>query len=323
MTGLPSLRDIAIRDARTTIKQIYGVKQEYLNTSSTRKSKLDKNELPEKVNTNFTNTLLHEMLILAKQKRTCEIEKPKSKPLYLTLYEEAVKSIEQEKTIDPFLTLSLYSNLCKDHFNIFETNDRRLKFRTPTKKLIHNHICKVYPPVSKDCSTIDDLRKKCLVCGINNSCSSIKCCIKGCNFGAHLLCLNILKKLESFKFECDSFMCNSILQEDKILHLKQHQINSYIKNAASSHSIPAKRRKFCHLPKQIKRKRFLNEDCFCNICNDYYPLDQESHIKSHCTGLSSTPIGKSKSKLSCYKSSAYINRLKEYTKIAAENFKVA
>ena len=82
MTGLPSLRDIAIRDARTTIKQIYGVKKEYFNTSSTRTSKLDKNELPEKVNCNFTNTILHEMLTLAKQKRTCEIQKPKSKPLY-------------------------------------------------------------------------------------------------------------------------------------------------------------------------------------------------------------------------------------------------
>jgi hypothetical protein len=42
--------------------------------------------------------------------------------------------------------LEEYRTLCKIEFNIIEKQERRLHFRTPTKLLVANNICKISPP---------------------------------------------------------------------------------------------------------------------------------------------------------------------------------
>ena len=71
-------------------------------------------------------------------------------------------SDETEEIDDPTnynLIFSLFTNMCREEFGIFETNDRRLKFRSPTKKLVKNNICLVLPPSKKNIVNIDEAKK--------------------------------------------------------------------------------------------------------------------------------------------------------------------
>ena len=69
---MPSLRDIAIVDARSVIRQVYGVKSSYFQMSSTRSQKVDKNSLPKTASADFKSTILEELLILANEKTRLE-----------------------------------------------------------------------------------------------------------------------------------------------------------------------------------------------------------------------------------------------------------
>ena len=46
-------------------------------------------------------------------------------------------------------TCDEYKTLCKDEFNLIEVQERRLAFKSPTKKLIPDHRCIVVPPLWK------------------------------------------------------------------------------------------------------------------------------------------------------------------------------
>ena len=184
ITGMPSLKDMAIDSARTIIDQTFHLKHEYFAISSYRCEKhslLDSNGYPKTIAPSMKNTILDHILQLAKTKTYRETEKKwKSKAIYQDLYltaqsqfcteippvtskanttlflsKSAKKKLRRKKKkrfdkipkeVDPLYITTLYKNLVRDEFGLLDTNERRLIYRSPTSKLIVNRICTIRPP---------------------------------------------------------------------------------------------------------------------------------------------------------------------------------
>jgi len=63
------------------------------------------------------------------------------------LFEIARRYCDNEKAKSHTDIIHYYRSLCRDEFNISEIQERRLAFKTPTKRLIPNKQCLVAPPV--------------------------------------------------------------------------------------------------------------------------------------------------------------------------------
>ena len=337
---MPSLRDIAIEDARVQLKQVFGVDYKFFIISSKRCNKeslVDKNGLPLKVSHNFNNTLLSELLDLAKQKTRSEkepfkVKNRKFQKFYDTAFEECKldakiirklpDSDETEEIDGPTnynLIFSLFTNMCREEFGIFETNDRRLKFRSQTKKLVKNNICLVLPPSKKNIVNIDEARKMCLVCGfLIDDRRSKECSIQGCNFKAHLKCLDICSRLHGIRL-LDDFCCNDLYNEKDqcSLTLTCNEMNKI----NFTYMIKQPQLKRVKISRNTNRKRFINEENYCQICKQNYPLDEAHHIMHNCQGLKT--VSSNKRRRLKFGDPVYVKRILEYTKMAAENFKVA
>ena len=75
------------------------------------------------------------------------------------------------------------------------------------------------------------------------------------------------------------------------------------------------------ISRNTNRKRFINEENYCQICKQNYPLDEAHHIMHNCQGLKT--VSSNKKRRLKFGDPVYVKRILEYTKMAAENFKVA
>ena len=172
--GLPTLRDMAIISARTIINQVFELKPDYFIISQHRSEKSElvgKDGYPKSISQELKFTIMHDLLNLCKIKTTRENDvKWKSKMIFEDLYDKAVDQFSEtidvmpstcntknkqknyhketrsfRSNIDPMNVMSLYRNLCRYEFGIFDRNARRLKFRTPSIALKTNIVCSVRP----------------------------------------------------------------------------------------------------------------------------------------------------------------------------------
>jgi hypothetical protein len=85
----------------------------------------------------------------------CEEVKFIKKPCIYThrkfeqLYEIAIEYCTVDEKVNYIKAGEEYKILCKDEFNLIEVQERRLAFKTPTKKLIADSRCMVVPPLWK------------------------------------------------------------------------------------------------------------------------------------------------------------------------------
>ena len=166
--GMPSLKDMSIISARTIINQIFGIDHNLFSISSSRCDRyelLGTDHLPLTTSWPYSHTILNELLSLAKLNLFEQNDpKWKKKILFDDIYQIAIKQLSLSSStidssqfldatadkassheIDPLYISTLYKNLCRDHFGILDTNERRLQYRS-SDKLIVNTTCKVRPP---------------------------------------------------------------------------------------------------------------------------------------------------------------------------------
>ena len=76
-----------------------------------------------------------------------------------------------------------------------------------------------YLPGARNTTDDSNLDNFCLVFGKPLLDTTLHCSLKGCNFGAHTMSIDILVDLNQLNFEPDSFCCNSLLQNRDHLDL--------------------------------------------------------------------------------------------------------
>ena len=110
---------------------------------------------PKCVNPNYTGTILEEMLDLAKQKTTREMNRSwRQLRCYNSIWLQSLNIVRSEninKIIRPnyAIAFSLYANQIRSEMSILNENDRALKNRTPSNFLKINQDCRVLPPNRK------------------------------------------------------------------------------------------------------------------------------------------------------------------------------
>ena len=172
----------------------------------------------------------------------------------------------------------------------------------------------------------------CLVCGKPLLDTTLHCSLKGCNFGAHTTCIDILVDLNQLNFEPDSFCCNSLLQNGKALELTSNQVLKYkFSKKSISHKqykriLEPKRRKIIvHKTKKTRSTRYLYDPKICEFCDYPMSLYERDHLMCHCSAFKTNPCSK-KRRLNL-SDETFIARHFElaklkYNKLAAENIRV-
>ena len=165
---MPSIKEMAIKDARVCISQMAAAKQDWFfpHSERARKPLLAKMEelhkkgkhyYPKTISNEIKGTFIEDIYNLAGENcDVTEIDEPMTdhdvscfkRNWFMAL--EAATNLANLPDRKPMSVVRTARKIFKTKslvdLGAFETNDRRLKRRTPSKPLIPARICKVYPP---------------------------------------------------------------------------------------------------------------------------------------------------------------------------------
>ena len=174
---MPSLEEIASRDAETYIRQAAQIKQEWFlprdkklqDLENERRNKCLNEKLPffpKFLSDEIRDSLTDECWRLAKKYREekgtpkkRKSEKEKKTYEFEYFWETSVKTVKKElKCVRARIIHETFRVMVQNKLDILETGDRRSKWRTPSAKLIVDKRCPIFPPCWE--STESGLRQK-------------------------------------------------------------------------------------------------------------------------------------------------------------------
>ena len=259
LCSLPTFRDMAIIDARSVIKQMVTIRSNWFKRlEQLSLVELNKQGLPTTVNPKLKHTLVGELFALAHSKTRSELKQVKIDINHSNVWTKTVSMCTDVVSHRREIELCLYSDYMRHEMKCLNANYRRLKYLTPTRRLILNpeENCQRRPPdkIGAACGpnrlskrrltgnsvTVTYIRDKCLICGdkgpsgswvsANESIESSRwgksaCpktwlrCNLNCGFGAHRRCIVDHRKLRPTDWTGKTiFCCNDISLQ---LHRKE------------------------------------------------------------------------------------------------------
>ena len=312
LTGLPTIEDMAINGARVVTFQSASLFPERFvyNELNRHRGKQYHPKLPRATIKAYEKTLAGDLCKLALKKRDNE-ELPKQRrpteeeKKMIKLGKMSEADLPYVKTRIPkkaeFISRTwnfcsetfseknhcvqrkeLFTSFCKLHFEVFDEQDKRRKFRTPTNRLIP--ACKLMPPghVFSSSETLD----LCLLCGEKwDEKVSVNKCIN-CFRLVHSECAEILYRFGTVKNWSlnglpENFECSQVDISFSVEHRKKLlEKNCTSTLAKSLLTVPTVRKKNSRI--------FSNAFVICKFCGESISLDTHNH-KLSCSAIA-TPV---------------------------------
>ena len=330
MTRLTSVRDMAIHGARVIVKQASLLREDMFKWGNVRnRNKNFDPSLPCAISVEYRGTLMEELVELSHLKM--KSDKPPVAPSNAAfnfngnaaelLYKKApklrepnrikevwelVSEIVKEKSggEDVGQALELFGALCKHDLNSLDHQERRKRFRTPSRRLINN--CKLLPPAH----VVSNTEPCCKVCGELTASDSnlISCTTCSCRF--HSKCVHMSLKHSMNRGFSDfqkTFSCDSLKFSFKKQSLPKLMNSDYDENELRMMLIPVLR---------AKRTVYRNDDLECELCGSVIETNEKQHVLS-CKGTG-TPLAPALKRLKLQQYQPKIKSCKEKFKKLGE-----
>ena len=199
-------------------------------------------------------------------------------PPFLKDYETCLQIVEGRHR----LALNLYADMNRVRFVVYDTQDRRRNFATPSNAIFES--CGVEPPNLGNSSSI--AANPCVACGESTeNCITIDC-VK-CRKPIHIACADFFYKFFSKVVEYDeTHQCKNL----DIYIVKSG--NDNLEDVTNINQAKKLIRKRTNDVCTKKRKRdIVNDIVPCRFCGEEIDLHESNHVL-RCTAAPGTPLGR-------------------------------
>ena len=326
MCKLQTIDDMAIIDARSTIRQVFHLRKSWFSRYN-RSADLDNNGIPCSISKDIKGTLIHDLFHFARKKTRLEMKLRETDLIFSAVWSKVIERL-LDKPKSTNAEYRLYAEFMRHELKCLNTNHRRLQWLTPTDKLL--------APNTKDCTCRprDDIgvicgprgntpntqvvyiRDKCLVCGeigpsgtwvssddhkaqysrwINNNIPNWIHCHKACGFGIHTQCRKFLADIrceDDPESTSSRFKCN-----DVFVQLERKEIQEiYNRITSNNNKIQLEKARVAFQSRKTRlsrdRMRYKNDMSTCRFCKNLYDLHVKDHMMRECPVVGDLPTAR-------------------------------